>query len=220
MRNWTVLLMCLITLPLQAGVQGDLRSGGQLYKHKKYGQALVKYNQILQKNPTQQEAAFGAGAAAYYLKDYDAAQAAFTQAAEQNTPRQTDALFNLGNAYYRAKNTEKAQHAYRQTILKNPQDKEAIHNLQLLLEEQSQQNQNNQNNDNKNDNSSNQQPQGGQNQQQGEQEKQDSQQQQQASSQADQEAAQRVMQMAQDQEAKQQPQHGGSAADDLIEKDW
>ena len=216
MRHILTVVMLLTVLPLEAGVQGDLRAAGKLYKQKKYGQALAKYNDILKENPTQQEAALGAGTAAYYLKDYASAQSAFTQAAEPDNPRQTDALFNLGNAYYRAKNTDKAQQSYRQAILKNPQDKEAIHNLQLLLEEkQNQQNQNNQNEQNQNDNSSNQNPQDGQNNSQGQQDPQEQQ-----SSQADKDAAERVMQMAQDKEAKQQPQKGAGTTDDLVEKDW
>lgn len=215
MRNTIVFFLLVCTLPLHASVQGDLRSGGKLYQQKKYGQALGKYNAILQENPSDPEAALGAGAAAYYLKDYAAAQAAFTQAAETNFPRQQDALFNLGNTYYRAGNTEKAKQTYRQAILKNPQDKEAIHNLQLLLENnQNQQNQNNQNQQNQDKNSPNQQP---QNQQQADKQPQDQQPQ---PSQADKDAADRVMQMAQGQEAKQQPQNGPGAADEWIEKDW
>lgn len=219
MRNFFTLALLCSTLPLYAGVQGDLRTGGKLYQQKKYGQALATYNQILQQHPTQQEAALGAGTAAYYLKDYQTAQSAFQQAAQQDTPRQTDALFNLGNAYYRAKNTDQAQQAYRQAILKNPKDKEAIHNLQLLLEEkQNQQNQNNQNDQNQDKNSPNQNNQGGQTPQAGGAQEQDASQQ--PTSQADKDAADRVMQMAQEKQAKQQPRGNQNTADSQVEKDW
>ena len=219
MRKLTVYLLLLLALPLCATERGDLRASGKLYKQGKYGQALAAYNAILQENPSNQEAALGAGASDYYLKDYGAAESAFSHAAEQNAPRQTDALFNLGNAYYRAKDTDKAQQAYRQAILKNPQDKEAIHNLQIILEEkQSQQNNDNQNDKNEQNNSSNQQPKSGENPQKGE-----NQQEQNGPSQADKDAAQRVMQMAQQQENRQQQQQGQNhkgVADNLVEKDW
>lgn len=219
MRIITTGLLLLLTLPALANSQSDLRDGGKLYKQKKYGQALAKYNEILKESPSSQEAAIGAGAAAYYLKDYGMAQAAFKQAAEPNNPRQTDALFNLGNAYYRAQETDKAKQAYRQVILKNPQDKEAIHNLQLLLEEnQNQQNQNNQNDKNQDKNSNNQNPQGGSDDSKSNQDQQ--QQNQPQPSQTDKDAADRVMQMAKDQEAKPQQQHGAGTADNSVEKDW
>ena len=219
MRKWMICLSVFCALPLWAGVQGDLRQSGKLYKQKKYGQALSKYNDILKEHPANQEAALGAGAAAYYLTDYAAAQAAISQASEQATPRQPDAFFNLGNAYYRAQNAQKAKQAYRQAILKNPQDKEAIHNLQIILEEkQNQQNNNQQNDQNEKDNSSNEQPQGGQPPQSGGDNSEKNE-----PSQADKDAAQRIMQMAQQQEDQlQQKQQGNrqGTADNLIEKDW
>ena len=81
---------------------------------------------------------------AYYLKEYEQAAQSFENAAEQPGKLQQDAWFNLGNTYYRAQNKDKAVAAYKQAILQNPQDKEAIHNLQLVLQQQ--QNQQNQNN--------------------------------------------------------------------------
>ena len=223
MRIWIIFLLVCLPVTLAAGVQADLRTSGKLYKQKKYGQALAGYNAILKEHPANQEAALGAGASAYYLKDYKTAQTAFHQAAEMQAPRATDALFNLGNAFYRAKDSDQAQQAFRQAILRNPQDKEAIHNLQLLLQEkQSQNNQNNKNNQNQDKNSNNQQPQSGQSPQSGNEQpqEQEKQNQQPQPSDADQEAAQKVMQMAQEQEAKQNPQKGPGALDNLVEKDW
>jgi len=217
MRQLTVYFFLLTALPLWATESGDLRTGGKLYKQAKYGQALSAYNAILQENPANQEAAIGAGTSAYYLKDYAAAESAFKQAAGQDTPRQNDALFNLGNTYYRAKKSDEAKQAYRQVILNNPQDKEALHNLQLLLEqESSQNNQNNQNQQNQ-DQSQNQQqnqdPQ--QNNSQGEQNSQ-----QQPVSQEQKDTADRIMQMAKDQEHKPSGRNPGSSANEFIEKDW
>ena len=234
MCKWMALLIIFSTVPLAAGVQGDLRQGGKLYNQKKYGQALEKYNEILGRHPSDQEAALGAGASSYYLKDYSAAQAAFSQAAEQESPRQADALFDLGNAYYRANELDKASQAYRQAILKNLNDKDAIHNLQLLLEDQqNQQQKNDQNNQNQQNNSANQQPKQGdeskagnnqsvpaENKQSPEQQDQQPDQPQDSPSQAEKDAADRVMQMAREKEAKPQQQNNKGFSDNLIEKDW
>ena len=219
MAKWLLLFCLAVTLPLHAGVRTDMRKGGKLYKQKKYGQALTVYKQALQHDPQQQDAALGAGASAYYLKDYTAAQQAFTQAAKQPGPRQEDALFNLGNAYYRAQQNDQAKQAYRQAILQNPNDKEAIHNLQLLLQaQQNQSKQNNQNKQNKDKDSNNQQPNQQQNPAGDKQEP--SSRQNPADPQPDKEAAQRVMQMAQENEFKPRTQTGNGTVESTLEKDW
>lgn len=216
-------LIFLMTCTAFAGTRGDLRKSGLLYKQQKYGQALSAYNDLLHKQPGNEEASMGAGASAYYLKDYTAAQHTFEKTAELNGIRKLDALFNLGNAYYRAGDKEKAISAYRQVLTQNPQDKEALHNLQLILQEkQNQQNDNNQNNDQNKDQKS---PNQGDNGQEKQQQKDDSSsgangQQQQQQQQNDKDAADRVMQMAKENEAKHNPSMGKTNAGEYVEKDW
>lgn len=217
MRKPLLFLLLLTATPALAGVQAHLREGGKLFEDKKYGQALAAYNQALRQAPQDEAASFGAGAAAYYLKDYPTAEAAFKQAAEQNGIREQDALFNLGNAYYRAGDKKQAIRAYRQAILKNPKDKEAVHNLQLILQEQQNQNNNNdQNNQNQSQDSPNQSGGGEQNQQQN---SSGDQQQNPQPSQENKDAADRVMQMARENEYK-KPQAAGASQDNTVEKDW
>lgn len=214
MKSPLILFVLLLSLPLQAGVRGELRKGGNLYEDKKYGRALSTYNNILKNEPQNEEAVFGAGAAAYRLKDYSSAQAAFTQAAEKEGDLQQDALFNLGNTYYRAGNMEKAKQSYRQAIVKNPKDKEAVHNLQLILQEQKNQNnkdrQNNQNNSADNQNNSG----ADAAQQNNEQNNQND-----SQSQQQKDAAERVMQMARESEYK-KPTASAPAQNHTVEKDW
>ena len=227
MMKYALLLLLLCAGPLQAGVSRDVRQGGKLYAHEKYGQALSKYQQALQTDPDNPQANFGAGAAAYYLKDYDTAAKAFENTVSNSPQLRQDALFNLGNTHYRAHQKEEAIAAYKQAILQNPQDKEAIHNLQLLLkEQQNQQNKNNQNNENKDKNSQNQDQKEQQNnqgqapqQQEPQQNKQpqDSKPQQQG---MDKQDAQRVMQLARDNEYKRPMQPSPSGDDESVEKDW
>ncbi len=216
MRTPLLFLLLLTAVPAFAGVQAGLREGGKLFEEKKYGQALAAYNQILRDKPQDEAASFGAGAAAYYLKDYGSAEAAFKQAARQEGSLKEDALFNLGNAYYRAGDKKKAAEIYRQVILQNPKDKDAVHNLQLILEEQQNQNNNdNQNNQNQNQDSPNQSGGGAQNDQNsaGDQTQNSSQ------NQENKDAADRIMQMARENEYK-KPQSAGAAQDDTVEKDW
>ena len=211
----------MLSIPVAAGVGSDLRQAGKLYAHEKYGQALSSYEQALQKDPQNTKAIFGAGAAAYHLKEYQQAQKSFEAVAQEHTELGHDALFNLGNTYYRAGQNEQAIAAYRQAILQNLQDKEAIHNLQLVLQQQqNQQNKNNQNNQNQDNNSKNndqqeQQNNAGQAPQQNEQKPDEQPQQpQDQQSQLDKQAAQRVMQLARDNEYKRPTQPGRSGADE------
>ncbi len=224
MKKLVCFLLLFTAAWAQAGVRADLREGGKLYEDQKYGQALAKYNEALQKDPADENASFGAGAAAYYLKDYPTAEKAFEETALKEGKLAQDALFNLGNAYYRAGNKEKAAEAYRKAIVTNPKDKEAIHNFQLLLEQQqNQQNQNNQNEQNQDQDSSNQDEQNqdgkGQSPEQEEQEEQEkpSSPQDNTMSKND---AQRVMQMARENEYKKPTQQGQAQANNTVEKDW
>ncbi len=224
MKFWIIGLFTLITLPLQAGVNADVRQGSKLYQKGKYGQALSAFEHALQQDPKNQSASFGAGASAYYLKEYDQAAQSFENAAGQPGTLQQDAWFNLGNTYYRTQNKEKAIASYKQAILQNPQDKEAIHNLQLVLQQQAQQNKNNQNQQNENENSNNQDKQDnpdhkGQAPQQQPQQP-SSPQPQEAQDNQEKQAADRVLQLARDSEYKKPTQPGPSANDEQVEKDW
>lgn len=225
MKWWMMGLSILVSLPLQAGVNGDLRQGSKLYQKGKYGQALTQFEHALAEDPHNPSAAFGAGAAAYYLKEYEQAAQSFENAAEQPGKLQQDAWFNLGNTYYRAQNKDKAVAAYKQAILQNPQDKEAIHNLQLVLQQQqNQQNQNNQNQQNQDEDSQNQAKQDNpDNKGQAPQEKQPQdpvQQPQESTENQAKQAADRVLQLARDSEYKKPTRPGQVANDEQVEKDW
>ena len=69
MRLWILFLLLTVSAPLQAGVKGDVRQGGKLYAQEKYGEALSHYEKALRADPQNAQAQFGAGAAAYYLKE-------------------------------------------------------------------------------------------------------------------------------------------------------
>ncbi len=226
MKWYTLCLLITLSLPLQAGVNRDVRQGSKLYQNGKYGQALTKFEHALQTDPHHAAASFGAGASAYYLKEYDLAARNFENITQQPSALQQDAWFNLGNTYYRAHENQQAISAYKQAILQNPQDKEAIHNLQLVLrEQQNQQNKNNQNQQNQDNNSQNQDNQDNpDNKSQNPHDKQEQNpsqnQRRQAQEQQAKQAADRVLQLARDSEYK-KPTHSARNPDqEQVEKDW
>lgn len=218
MRKICVFLgVFLCAAALQAGVRGQLRQGGAFYNDQKYGSALNSYNAILKEHPNDQYALFNAGNAYYRLNEYTQAQQAYQKAAEQEGPYTQSALFNLGNAYYRAGDKEKAIESFKEAILKDPKDKEAIHNLQLILRQQQQQNDNQNNNNNKSQNSDNQDQQQDDGKGQNPQEQQNQPPQQQ--DQLDKNAADRIMSMAKENEYR-RGTPSKNRPDDSVEKDW
>ena len=212
---WLVFL--LTAFPLTAE---NLRQGSRLYADQKYGQALETFNHILQENPYNQEAALGAGASAYYLKDYQTAQRIFENLAKEKGEKEQDAYFNLGNTFYRSNQMDKAIQAYKQAIIKNPKDRDAAHNLQLILQQQNQQNNKDQNQNNNDSDSSNQDNQAGGEQGQAPQQEDNSDSQKMPKQQMDNQDAQRVMQMARENEYKKPTQQGIQTQSELVEKDW
>lgn len=199
----------------QAGVRAQLRQGGQFYQEQKYGSALNSYNAVLKKHPQDARALFNAGDAYYRLNEYTQAQEVYQKAAQLDSPYRQDALYNLGNAYYRAGDKAKAIESYKAAVRANPQDKEAVHNLQLVWQEK-QQDQDNQNHNQNQDNSSdNQDQQDKQNQGQAPQ----SAQPQNNAGQMDRSDAERVLSMAKENEYKRAPSNAAPPAQ-TVEKDW
>ena len=211
-----LLLLVFCCAAAQAGVRGQLRQGGKFYNDQKYGSALNSYNEILKNNPNDQRALFNAGNAYYRLNEYTQAQDAYKKAAELNGDYMQSALYNLGNAYYRAGDKEKAIEAYKEAILKDPEDKEAIHNLQLILQQQQQQNNSQNNNSNQDQSSDNQNQQNNDGKGQAPQQRQP---QQDKQNQMDKSAADRVMSMAKENEYRPSAP-SNRQQDNSVEKDW
>ena len=215
-KIFALLFLLTFTASLQAGVRGQLRQGGKFYNAQKYGSALNAYQNALKENANDQRALFNAGNAYYRLNEYTQAEELYKKSAQLLGDYAQSSLYNLGNAYYHAGDKDKAIEAYRQAILQNPADKEAIHNLQLILQEkQDNQNDNQNNQDNQNDSSDNRQNQDPDNQGQEPQE----QNQQPQDGQLNQQDADRVMAMAKESEYKPGAQTGGQQ-ESALEKDW
>lgn len=221
MKKVSLLFLLLMgcTALLQAGVRGQLRQGGKLYQNEKYGSAINAYQQILKNNPQNQRALFNVGDAYYRLNEYTQAQESYKQAASLPGDYAQSAQYNLGNAYYKAGDKEKAIEAYKKAILQDPKDKQAIHNLQLIIKEkQDNQDKNKNNNQNQNPKSDNRDSQDQQNQGQNPQDQQENQPQN-KSNQLSQQDADRVMSMAKENENR----PGASRRQDMeqtVEKDW
>ena len=163
MRKMLVFIFVSLALSQQVFAAGSslLRSGNSAYDNKKYGIAFDLYQEAAQKG-SMAYGQYNSGAALYRLKDYGNAAKAYLNSAEQDPSLKQNAYFNAGNAFYNT-DKEKAAALYRQAYLMNLKDEEALHNLQLTIQEKNQQQQQQQNNQDKNNNQNNQDKQNKQN---------------------------------------------------------
>ncbi|MGB2579718.1 tetratricopeptide (TPR) repeat protein [Elusimicrobium simillimum] len=207
MRIILTFSILIFSLPLSAASLNSLLiKGGKAYNRAQYGKALDIYKLARQEDPSSDKAQFNTAASLYKLKDYPQAAALYKTVAGASEEFKQDSYFNMGNAYFRAGDNAKAKAAYKKAILLNPRDKEAVHNLQILL----QQNKENEESENKKQDEDKE-----KNDQQGENND--------SNSQPDQAQrdAERLIQMAREQERKDRSrsrEQYGEAGD--VEKDW
>ncbi len=136
-----------------------VRKGNQLYKEKKYDEAIKNYNEAQITMPDSEVVNFDTGAALYKKGDYEKAMDSFIKGLTTEDPAlESKANYNIGNSKYRQaelkENTElevaialcrEALDYYKRAIELNEKDKDAKYNhefvekkLKTLLEKQKQ----------------------------------------------------------------------------------
>ena len=207
MKKIFILMMLLPALAF-AGERELMIKGGKAYVRDKYGTALDYYKQAAAFDEQNPEPEFNIAAAQYKLQYYKIAAEIFEKLAkEQQKKIQQDSYFNAGNARYMASEKEQAKENYKQAILLKRNDKAAIHNLQVLLEEkkENEKSENPEQNDDQNKPNDN-----------------DENQNNDENNEMSESQAQRIVQMAKEQEQKdssRQNKQYGEASND-VEKDW
>ncbi len=130
------LQMSFLGLTAKAGMESDLRQGNNLYGDKQYAPALNSYLSAVKAAPDNPKPIFNAGDALYRLGKYNSAAKAFTQASKiKNAPQilKSAAYYNIGNSAFQKSQYAEAAQAYRNSLLLNPNNPEAAHNLAVAL---------------------------------------------------------------------------------------
>ncbi|MYA10001.1 MAG: tetratricopeptide repeat protein, partial [Gemmatimonadetes bacterium] len=121
----------------------EVEEGNRLYDEGRYQEAHARYLEALAKVPGLSLARFNEGNALYQSQEFQRAMEAYLEAAESGDPEwQSRAWYNLGNALMRQQQPGAAAEAYKQSLRRDPQDRDAKHNLELalrMLEEHEQQ---------------------------------------------------------------------------------
>ena len=128
------------TLVQQRIARSFVREGNELYKQKKYADAVVSYKKATTQVSTYYKSAFNLGNTLYVQKNYKEAIPQYELAAKgtQNKLEKAAAYHNLGDAHMGEKSYDKAIEAFKNSLRNNPTDEETRYNLALAKEKKKQ----------------------------------------------------------------------------------
>lgn len=133
------ILGVLVLWPGQASAQpgrSQVEEGNRLYSEGLFDEAHQKYLEALLENPESPLIRFNDGNALYRSEDFQRAVERYLEAAESGDPAlQSSAWYNLGNALYRHQQLQESLEAFKQALRANPEDYDAKHNLERVLEQ-------------------------------------------------------------------------------------
>ena len=115
-------------------------TGNEAFAQQAYEEALRSYQQAQAESPALAEPFYNAANVLYREGKYEEALKELQKAASfpQADKVAQASLFNAGNSAYNTKSWEAAIESYRQALLRNPDDVDAKHNLELALQQQQQ----------------------------------------------------------------------------------
>jgi len=135
-----------LLLPLPGAAQsgrGTVDEGNRLYEEGRYQEALERYMKALGENPESPLIRFNAGNALYQSQDFQRALEAYQEAIESGDPALASAAwYNLGDALYQGQDLQASAEAFKQALRLNPNDVDAKHNLERVLQQMREQEQN------------------------------------------------------------------------------
>lgn len=129
-------LGALISLSHAASWKSTAREGVDQFKKGNFESAGQSFDQAVRLNPENPLLHFNKGCAAYKLGDWEGALNSFNQSKQtqsKDTALGAKSWYNLGNTFYNQGKTQEAIEAYKKSLLLNPKDDEARHNLAVAL---------------------------------------------------------------------------------------
>ncbi len=140
--KWTVgvtVAFAIMIIPTPGSAQAgrdQVAEGNRLYEEGKFDEAHQMYLEALRENPESSLIRFNSGNALYQSQDFQRAMEAYQQAIDSGDPELASAAwYNLGNSLYRGQQLEPSLEAYKQALRLDPDDVDAKHNLERVLEQ-------------------------------------------------------------------------------------
>ena len=140
-RSFSVVgLLLLHSFSLNAGISTwwKNREAVQCFKDQKYEQALLIYNDLIDKDPYNPEYNYNIGDVLYKQNRYEDARQAFNRAATHATKNLKIgeyAWYGAGNSCYQLKEWQQAIDMYEASLKLNPSNEQTLHNLRLARAE-------------------------------------------------------------------------------------
>lgn len=135
------LILALLALALPtAGVfaqegRKQVEEGNRLYEAGRYGEAHERYLEALRQDPENPLIRFNEGNALYQSQEFQRALEAYGEVAEAGVQGlDARAWYNLGNALVQQEQLPEALEAYKQALRRDPSDRDAKHNLEVVLD--------------------------------------------------------------------------------------
>jgi len=117
-----------------AGVPAEAREGASLFTDSAYQEAADAFRQATIAAPDDSRWRYDLGLSEALSQDFESAlNNLSTTAASAPDNIAGPATYNAGNVHFAMENYAEAANAYRQSLLSNPQDADAKHNLELAL---------------------------------------------------------------------------------------
>lgn len=145
-RKMTLLALMLAAVALLAACAGTDASklnneGNDAYAKQAYEEAWARYQAAQIEDPAKAEPYYNAANALYRQGNYQEALEQMQQALAYTDDESlaSRSFFNLGNTAYNLQDLATAVDAYKQALLRDPNDQDAKHNLELALAQQQQQ---------------------------------------------------------------------------------
>ncbi|MES2849792.1 MAG: VWA domain-containing protein [Bacteroidota bacterium] len=141
-----VLLLFILSVPAISFSQNTnqlVNAANDLYKEKKYSEAITAYKKIIEKKPANATAQYNLGNALYKNKNNEDAIKAYEQAIvfSKDNKEKGEAFYNKGVILQNDKKLPECIEAYKKALKLNPADEDARLNLQKALQQQKKQEQ-------------------------------------------------------------------------------
>jgi len=120
-----------------ASLYEKARQGVSLYEKQSFDEALNKFVDAQIEQPEDAKLKFNIASTHYKMQNYEEAVKGFLDVAATARDAQLEekALYNVGNAMYRQGKLEEAVEYYKKALELNPQDKDALQNLEFVRDE-------------------------------------------------------------------------------------
>lgn len=116
------------------------KKGNRLFNEKRYQSAVEEYHKAQVKNPSRPEILYNLGTALYKIDQFPESARQLSESLKNAQDKSLSAAnwYNYGNVQYRLGQFDQAVDAYKKALDLNPKDKDAKHNLELLLKKKGQ----------------------------------------------------------------------------------